>query len=60
MMTKIDELRKQLAELDENIKQGQALSDEGYRCGFMVGLTQAIRKRVAMDLEEAERGADTP
>ena len=54
-MAKIDELRAKLAELDENIKQGQALSDEGYPCGFMVGLTQAIRKRVAKDLEEAEK-----
>ena len=56
-MAKIDELREKLAELDENIKQGKALSDEGYPCGFMVGLTQAIRKRVAKDLEEAEREA---
>ena len=56
-MEKIEELREKLAELDENIKQGQALSDEGYPCGFMVGLTQTIRDRVAKDLEEAEREA---
>jgi len=55
MMADIERLREQLAELDENIKQGQALSNEGYPCGFMVGLTKAIRKRVAKDLEEAEK-----
>ena len=59
-MKSVEELREQLAELDENIKQGQALSNEGYPCGFMVGLTQAIRNRVAKDLEEAEHEADTP
>jgi len=54
-MKSVEELREQLAELDESIEQGQALSNEGYPCGFMVGLTQAIRKRVAKDLEEAEK-----
>jgi len=54
-MEKIEELRKQLADIDASIERGRELQKAGYDCGYIIAATQAIRDRVAKDLEEAER-----
>ena len=54
-MTKIDELREKLAELDESIDRGRELQKDGYDCGYIIAATQTIRDRVARELEETER-----
>ena len=59
-MADVKELREKLAELDESIERGRELQKAGYDCGYIIAATQAIRDRVAGELEEAEREADTP
>ena len=59
-MEKIEELRKQLADIDASIERGRELQKAGYDCGYIIAATQTIRDRVAGELEEAEREAGQP
>ena len=54
-MKSVEELREQLADIDESIERGRELQKAGYDCGYIIAATQAIRDRVAGELEEAER-----
>lgn len=44
-------LQEQLAELDENIRQGLEFEEQGYDCGMMLALTYVLRDKVLAELE---------
>ena len=59
-MKSVKELREQLADIDASIERGRELQKAGYDCSYIIAATQTIRDRVARELEDAEREADTP
>lgn len=54
-MKSVEELREQLADIDASIERGRELQKAGYDCSYIIAAMQTIRKRVAKDLEEAEK-----
>ena len=54
-MKSVEELRAQLADIDASIERGRELQKAGYDCSYIIAATQAIRDRVARELEDAER-----
>lgn len=53
-MTRLDQLKTQLAEMDESIRLCKELEWQGYDRGMMLALTRLMRARVAGEIEQLE------
>lgn len=47
-------LQEQLAELEENIRQGLEFEEQGYDCDMMLAITYSLRDKLAGELSSKE------
>lgn len=53
-MTRIEQLKDQIDELNHNIEQGEKFEAQGCDCGMMLAMTESIRNRLRRELAELE------
>lgn len=54
----IEQMKADLADIDENLAQGKRFEAMGYDCEMMMCITRRLRDDLAAKIERAENGAN--